>query len=298
MGALAACAMPALGGALATESFPLQTGPGVGPAALDEVVNTSTGLGTWGERGACGLQGNQSIYPSGSSYVTQPPSVVAMKFNIGSTIDTLNTTYGAGNWTISNPKITLQYTYYANNSNFGAGAGTFETYVIQNNSWYFSNNGTGGPGLFNGYTPGEDPIYAADPGTLATWSGGQADLGSTTYKWLSPPGVSVGPSTVNPNYSSWSTDKTGVNQGLLTDTLANDPLLVSDVTGATAAANANVSFYMIPNDATLGICIFTGGGTSEPTLNFEVDGVPEPSSIALAGLCAGAALLRRRRARC
>jgi hypothetical protein len=278
---------------LTSESFTLQSGPGFGAAFLDEVVNTSSGLATWGQKGAAGLQGNQSIFPSGATYVTQPSSVVAMKFNIASVVNTLNTTYGAGNWTIANPKLTMQYTYYANNSVLGGGAGGFKTYVVQNNSWQFSNIGSGSAGMFNGYQSGTDPIYATDATTLATWSGGQADLGNTAYNWLSPPGVNVGPSTTNPNYSGWSTDKSGQNQGLLSANLALDPLLVGDVTSA-SAANPNVSFYMMPNDNTLGLTIFTGGGTSVPTFGFDVVSAPEPTCGA-ALLTACSFLLRRRR---
>lgn len=278
---------------LTSVSFQLQAGPGTGAAYLDEVANTPTGLGTWAERGAAGLQGNQSIFPSGSTYVTQPASIVAMKFAIGSAVSTLNATYGAGNWTIANLKLTMQYTYYANNAVFGGGAGSFTTYVVQNNNWQFSSPGTGGPGSFSPCVAGVDPIYAPDAATLATWSGGQANLGSTTYNWLSPPGVTVGPSTTNPNYSGWSTDKAGANQGLLTTNLALDPLLVSDVVSATSA-NPNLSFYMVPNDNTLGLTIFTGGGTSVPTLSFDVVSTPEPASGA-ALLAASTLLMRRRR---
>jgi hypothetical protein len=279
---------------LTSKSFTLQSGPGTGAAFLDEVANTSSGLATWGQKGAFGLQGSQSVFYNGSSYVNEPPSVVAMKFAIGSVVDNLNQTYGAGNWTIANPKLTMQYTYYANNSVFGGGAGSFKTYVIQNNSWQFSNVGTGGSGSFQTYQAGTDPIFATDAATLATWSGGQADLGNTAYNWLSPPDITVGPSTTNPNWSSWQTAGTGSpNRGLITANFALDPLLVSDVTAATTA-NPNVSFYLMPNDNTIGVCIFTGGGDSVPALSFDVVSVPEPACgmavIAVAGL-----LIRRKR---
>jgi len=296
LASLAISVAPACAGVLTSESFSLPIGPGNSSALpyMDEVVNTTPTqptptLATWGERGAIGLQGDESEFYNGSNYVSEPPSIVAFKFNIGSTIDSLNATYGAGNWTIANPTITMQYTYYANNSIFGGGAGSFETYVVQNNSWYFSNSGNGSAGSFYGYVAGEDPAYATTPSTLLTWSDGQADLGSTTYNWLSP--------TDNPNYPGWITEKSGPNQGILTDSLTLDPLLISDVTSASAAANANpnVSFYMIPNDDTLGLTIFTGGGSVTPAFNFDVVSVvPEPASIAILA-AAGIPLLRRRR---
>jgi autotransporter-associated beta strand protein len=271
LGAISTDATRASGTALTTESFSLPDGQGNSAAApyMDEVVNTSPSLSTWGESGAIGLQGSQSIYPNGSGgYVNNPPSTVAFKFNVGSVVDSLNATYGVGNWTISNTTLTMQYTYYANNPVFGAGAGSFETYVVQNNSWYFSNSGSGSPGNFYGYVAGEDPTYATSAAALPPWSGGQADLGSTTYNWLSP--------ASNPNYQGWQTDKTGPNQGLLTDILTADPLLVNDITSASTSSNPNISFYLVPNNATLGLTIFTGGGRQTPTLTFNVVSAPKP----------------------
>ena len=86
----------------------------------DEVFNTSPNLSTWSAKGDIGLEGSSSIYPSGGTYVDNPASTLSLKFPIGSIVDSLNQTYGAGNWTISDPTIAFQYTYYANNAVFGA----------------------------------------------------------------------------------------------------------------------------------------------------------------------------------
>jgi hypothetical protein len=283
-------------GVLTTESFVLPYGPS-NPASApyqDMVVNTPAVPAnnppptTWGERGAVGLQGNLSIFPSGSGYVSTPASTVQFKFNVGATVDQLNTTYGAGNWTIANPTLAMQYTYYANNSIFGGGAGTFETYWVANDSWAFGNGASAGNKYGdNKWIAGTDPAYATDGTSLLTWAGSEADLGSTTYNWLSPAN--------NPNYTSWSTDKTGLNQGLLTDNLSVAGAFVGDITSATAAADPNVSLYLIPTSNTLGLTIFTGGGSSTPTLSFQVVSVPEPAALTLTGLFGVTALLRRRR---
>jgi hypothetical protein len=291
-----------------SESIQLATGPGVtGDAGnLDMVVQTGTNAyATWGEKGATGLQGSGSYFYNGSSYVNMPPSIVAMKFQLGPTTAALNAAYPNG-WTIANPQLTVQYTYYANNSVFGGGAGSFETYLVQNNNWKF-NGGAGSAGAYSTYVAGTDPLYEPNATALATWSQGQADLGSTTYNWLSPsnpPGEPPGMNApVNPNYSSWSTDKSGANQGLLTVNLADDPLLVSDIVNGTSnvpttndpTPNGDVSFYMIPNDNTLGLTIFTGGGNSLPTLSFDVVPTPEPATLAVVAPVAALALARRRR---
>jgi hypothetical protein len=269
----AVAALPAGGAVLASESFFLPSGPGNPAAApyMDMMVNTSP-LTTWGEKGAVGLQGPQAIYPSGSTYVSTPASTVAFKFNVGAVADSLNATYGAGSWTIAAPKLTLQYTYYANNPIFGGGAGSFETFWVANDNWAFGNGGASGNAYgSSNYVPGTDPGYATGPASLLSWAGSEADLGATTFNWLSP--------SSNPNYTSWSTAKTGPNQGLLTAKLAADPLLASDVTSASAASDPNVSLYLVPNSDTLGLTIFTGSGNVTPELSFDVVSVPEPATV-------------------
>lgn len=76
--------------------------------------------------------------------------------------------------------------------------------------------------------------------------------------------------------------------------MAADPLLVSDVTGASAAANSNLSLYLMPTSDTLGLTIFDGGGTSTPELSFDVVTTPEPATGCLV-LAAACPLLRRKR---
>jgi hypothetical protein len=282
-----AVAVGARAAVLATESFALPVAPGLASGApyLDMMLNTTGGETTWGEKGAVGLQGAQS--GNLSTNVTPPAADVAMKFNIGATVDSLNSTYGAGNWAIANPKISFQYTYYANNGIFGGGAGSFETYWVANDNWAFGNGASAGNSFgSNEYVAGTDPVFAADATALTAWAGTAVDLGATTYNWLSPAN--------NPNYAGWSTDKAGANQGILTVNLPTDSTLIGDMMSATAGSNPNVSFYMIPNDNTLGLTIFTGGGSSEPTLTFDVVSVPEPASLGVCGL-AGIVLMRRRR---
>jgi hypothetical protein len=80
------------------------------------------------------------------------------------------------------------------------------------------------------------------------------------------------------NTGVWTTDKTGSRQALATYDLATDSSFVSDITGATnGGANDNVSLYLMaidPTNSNLGLTIFTGGGTTLPTLSFDVYSVP------------------------
>lgn len=285
---LSGAALPAGARVLTSEAFFLPSGPG-NPASApyqDMIVNTAP-LTTWGEKGAVGLKGPLAIFPSGGGFVNTPASTVAFKFNIGVAVDSLNAAYGTGKWSISDPKLTFQYTYYANNPIFGGGAGSFETYWVANDNWAFGNGGPSGNAYSDSkYVPGTDPVYATSAAAILSWAGGEADLGSTAYDWPSP--------SANPNYTSWSTAKTGPNQGLLTADLTPDPLLVNDVTSAAAASDPNVSFYLVPNTSTLGLTIFTGGGNVTPELSFDAVTVPEPALKYSAVIAVVFPLLRRR----
>jgi autotransporter-associated beta strand protein len=252
---------------LTTESFSLPSGPNNTDSDFyQEMIVGTSPVTVWAESGADGLQGAQSIHPSGSGFVNTPASTLAFKFNVGAIVDSLNATYGAGHWTIAQPTLSFQYTYYANNAIFGGGAGSFETYWVANDSWSFGNGApaTQEPYADNLYdaVPGTDAAYAANKTDLASWAGSLADLGSTNYNWLGP--------SDNPNYFAWKTAKSGPNQGMLTTNLSADPLLINDVTSATAGSNPNVSLYLIPNSPTLGLTIFTGGGDVTPTFSFNV----------------------------
>lgn len=224
--------------------------------------------------------------------MNDPAATVAFKFNIGAAVDSLNAKYGAGNWTILNPTLTMQYTFYANNPIFGGGAGSFETYWIANNNWAFGDGASSGNEFGdNDYVSGVDPIYATNSSTLQSWAGSVADLGSTTYGWLSPAN--------NPNYSSWMTAKSGANQGLITDQLGRSSAFLSAIRSASAIDNdPYISFYLIPTSNSLGLTIFTGGGNQTPEFSFDVittTPIPEPVSMTVLGGISTFTLMRRPR---
>jgi hypothetical protein len=299
--AVVASAKPA-GAQIETFALPNAANNTAAAPFIDMVVDTTptdtppAGLTAWGDKGAVGLQGNQSEYPNGSGgYYSQPASTVAFKFNIGSVIDLLNSnaSYGTGNWTVYSATLSLPYTFYSNNNIFGGGAGSFETYWVANDSWAYgkgSNTTTnyGGNSITDStYINGTDPAYATNSTSLSAWSGGQSDLGSTTYNWLS----------LAQTGSTWTTQSTGPNSGVLTDTLTLTPAFLSAIMSASATNNdPYLSFYLIPNDNTLGLTIFTGGGnSSNPSPDLSLTVVPEPAMTALALVCGVPMLLRRRR---
>lgn len=274
--AMIICVTPVARAAVLTSlSFqvPSSAGPsGLGSSTSEMVFSDGTSF----SGGSLGVQGASSTKLGGGNAVA---ANVAFKFSIGSAVDALNAQYGAGNWSIANPKLTLQYTLYASSTRFGGGAGTYDVYWVAKDSWV---QGTA------------DAAYATSGPALLGWSGGQADVGTVNYDWTTPGYVGTAADATNSNV--WVTDKTGAKQATVSYAMAADPSFVSDVTGATAGANPNVSLYLMGTSAGVGQTIFTGGGTSLPTLSFDVVSAPEPCGMMLvAG--AGWVLARRRQRR-
>jgi hypothetical protein len=208
--------------------------------------------------GAAGIQGgsSQTCYSRLAAPVYAVPANVTFKFDVGSTVDALNAQYGAGNWTIANPTLYIQYTLYANNNRFGAGAGTFDIFWVANDAWYQDNTDCS-----------HNPLYASTAAALTAWSGTQALLSSQTYTWSTPNYTG----TYNDlGTSTWQTDKGGGRQSTVTYNLALDPLLVNDVVSASAANNPNVSLYLMATSPTMGMTLFTGGGSVLPSFGFDV----------------------------
>jgi len=244
---------------LTSGSFATSSGAGGTGAASTNCMIMSDGTSWSG--GAVGVQGSDT---TGVGNITPLAANVTFKFNVGSFIDSLKTTYGNG-WTITNPTLTLQYTLYANNSRFGGGAGTFDIYWVGKDTWV---QGT------------SNPVYATNETTLSTWSSAYSNLGEQNYTW-STPGYTGTESDVT-NSSVWVTDKTGVRQSTITLNLDLTTDFLADILNASASSNSDVSLYLMSTSDTMGMTIFTGGASTLPTLKFDVvAATPEPSTWAL-----------------
>lgn len=244
---------------------------GAGSTASDMVFESYSPVDGWGwAGGAGGVQGNLSKTNTGGNALAANE---AFSFNVGSIVDSLNTTYGTGNWGVANATLSFASSYSVqNNSRFGVGSGTFDIYWMDNDNWAQS-KGTPTDRQLN-------PVYADNAADLQNWAGSTSLLASATFSV--PTG---GSGYVNLSYN-----------------LASDSSFFSDILSASVSGtNKATSFYLMSTADTLGMIIFTGGqGQALPTLSFDVVSVtpvPEPENIAmlLAGLGVIGATVRRRR---
>ncbi len=218
------------------------------------------GGGNW-TGGAVGVNGGSSPDNTGAAATA---ANVGLMFNIGSTISSLNSDYGAGNWSISDATLGFETTGgMVNNSRFGLGNGTFSILWAANSTWVAGTT---------------DPPYATSIAALTSWAGGSssiADLGDETFT------IGSNKSTFNVSY--------GLN---------SNSLFVNDILSATTTNNANLTLYVMGTSSSLGMLMYSGGGSSLPTLSFEVNTAsptPVPPAFLLLGSgLAGLGFIKRR----
>jgi hypothetical protein len=127
------------------------------------------------------------------------------------------------------------------------------------------------------------PAFATSAAALSTWAGDLSIVGSEYYNWSTP---TITGSIADALANGWSTDKSGERQSTQTYSLNLSSLFLSDILSATATSNQYVSLYLMATSDTMGMTIFTGGGTVVPTLSFDVvtaAPVPIPAAVWLLG---------------
>ena len=208
-----------------------------------------------------GLSGElvNNNYGGGGSVSVSAPGIDAgrteavLQFNLAGAASAFNAQYGAGQWSIQS--VTLQLTASsANNPIFNSPApGTFGISWMQNDSWQ---EGTGTP---------------SSPGTTGI-----------TYNSLQT--VFIGPSDQSLGLFSFD----GGTSGARVYNLSLDSGLTGDIVSGSLA-----SFRLSPSDSTMS-AVFNSRNfatvANRPVLT--VVAVPEPSTIALAGLGLGVVAVR------
>jgi hypothetical protein len=208
-----------------------------------------------------GLAGTLAIAPA-SSAKGEFDSV--LMFNTAGAVSQFNTTYGAGNWTITGLTLSLA-------SNFGT-QGTQPTSGILNPvnggsfgiDWLAVDSWVEGTGGGNGAANGAVSFNSVS----SLLAPGYDPLGTYNY---TPPGNNV--------YANYS--------------LSLDANLTAD-----AVAGGNVSLYFYAADNQVGYVFnskdYTGNPLNHPELTFTVTPTPEPSTISLLVASLGGCLLLRR----
>ena len=259
--------LPAIGGVYANDSASnpvflahvsvsiLSSAGGHGSgASTSDMVFASFGPDGWGwAGGAGGVQGTSALHHNSDGTTS---NIVAanevFKFNVGPVVDSLNAQYGAGNWTIANPKLTFASSYAAfPNPRFGQGAGSFAIFWVANNNWAQS-AGTPGDTQLN-------PAYATSKDDLSGWAG---DLSLLGREYFANQGIEY-------------------ENGQITEfvklayELAPRRDFVDDILSASATgSHQTVTLYLMATDPNIGMLIFTGGPGFNPqplpTLSFDV----------------------------
>ena len=223
-------------------------------ASTSDMVFASFGPDGWGWAGGAGaVQGSSALHYNGDGTTS---SIIAaneaFKFNVGPVVDSLNAQYGAGNWTVANPTLSLASSYAAfPNPRFGQGAGSFAIFWVANNNWAQS-AGTPGDTQLN-------PVYATSKEELSGWAGDLSLLGREFF-------ANQGIEYVNGAITEF------VN---LAYALAPHRDFVDDILSASATgSHQTVTLYLMATDPGLGMLIFTGGPGFAPqplpTLSFDI----------------------------
>jgi hypothetical protein len=165
----------------------------------------------YGGAGALAVSGQSAVNAFG---VQNGRFDTAMKFNTAGTVQTFNSAFGVGGWTISSVEVSLHEVPSPNNPVFNIGVGTFEIHWLSADNW---TEGNGTPGFLEIGT-----------GDQLTWNYLQTLLASATENSLG-------------SFSNTLTDVTHVYA------LMPDPVFIADI-----AAGGSVTLHLVPVSATLG----------------------------------------------
>ena len=183
----------------------------------------------------------------GSASSTKGEFDSVIMFNTASAVSSFNTTYGAGNWTITGFTLSLASNNgtngsIPNNNIFNTvSGGNFGIDWLSNDTWV---EGTG--------TPASPSATGVNFNSISTLLAGDSTLGTYTY---TPPGNNV--------YANYNLP---LNLDLITNTVGG----------------GNVSLYFYAADSSVSYLFNSRSGpTPHPELTIDVTPTPEPATISL-----------------
>jgi hypothetical protein len=197
----------------------------------------------------------------GSASSTKGEFDSVIMFNTAAAVSAFNTTYGAGNWTITSLTLSLASNNgtngsIPNNNIFNTvNGGSFGIDWLSNDTWV---EGTGNPGA--------PSATGVNFNSISSLLSGDDSLGTYAY---TPPGNNV--------YASY-----------------NLPLDLNLVTNA--AGGGNLSLYFYAADSSVSYLFNSRSGpTPHPELTIDVAPTPEPATLSLMAVSLGGLLWVRRR---
>jgi len=220
----------------------------------DTFVRSADAAHNYGGAGALSVSGSAAVNGSG---VQNGLYDSLMRFSLSGAASSFDTTFGAGNWTISSVTLRLTEVAAPANAIFNRGVGSFGISWMANDSWV---EGTGSP-----TTPTTDGV---------TWN----DMPS-----LMPVGSTVALGTFG---NAGLNTQQGFGLPLSDATFVNDLM-----------SGGNASFYLTAANPSIGFTFDSrsfGTVSARPVL--EITAVPEPGVTALLAL-GGVAVLAARRGR-
>jgi len=225
----------------------------------DAFVRSLQPTQNYGSAGALSVSGSIATNPTSGLQEGLLDSF--LQFNVSNAVSSFNSTFGVGQWGISNVTLVLT-AQSANNADFNYGAGQFGVSWIGNNSWL---EGTGTPS-----SPGNTGItYAQEPSILN--SNVDESLGTFSYNGATSGQVKL---------------SFGLPSGFISEISTGNSVSFY----MTATPGSTVGFTFNSRNFT--------SSSAWPMLDITAVAIPEPSTVALVALSlTGLVTMRRRRVR-
>ena len=231
------------------DAFVLNPGPGNTGTYPNAASQNFGALNSRSVAAATAHPGNNPANPSKGEFDS------VLRFNLSSTVATLNSEYGTGDWSISSLSLTLNTSSTVGNTMFNSPgtSGSFDISWLSNDGGWIQGTGSQSPASYTGISYNSlQSTLSATPATL---------LNSASF---------AAQGTLVPETFSMST----ANTDFLSALMAGDSISL-----LLTPADNQVAFNFTSEG-------YSGGSNPalySPTLTFTVTTVPEPTTLALLG---------------